>query len=65
MVPHESVDAVEVSEEEFRDGFGMGLDDLKRAVYDKLGSGEEAMKAMDKDGDGVCLAASALGCIHT
>merc|ERR1719261_1896747 len=32
---------------------GMGLDDLKEAVYDKLGSGEEAMKAMDKDGDGV------------
>merc|ERR1719487_2905422 len=31
---------------------GMGLDDLKRAVYDKLGSGEEAMKAMDKNGDG-------------
>merc|ERR1719482_172393 len=43
----------QVSEEEFRDGMGMGLDDLKRAVYDKLGSGEDAMKAMDKDGDGV------------
>merc|ERR1719454_2416667 len=35
------------------DAMGMGLDDLKRAVYDKLGSGEEAMKAMDKNGDGV------------
>merc|ERR1719271_1858349 len=32
---------------------GMGLEDLKRAVYDKLGSAEAAMEAMDKDGDGV------------
>merc|ERR1719353_1051757 len=31
----------------------MGLEDLKRAVYDKLGSAEAAMEAMDKDGDGV------------
>jgi Ca2+-binding EF-hand superfamily protein len=43
----------QVSEEEFRAAMGMGVEDLKRAVYDKLGSAEEAMKAMDKDGDGV------------
>merc|ERR1719426_94083 len=43
----------QVSEEEYRAAMGMGLEDLKRAVYDKLGSAEEAMKAMDKNGDGV------------
>merc|ERR1719482_2027704 len=43
----------QVSEEEYRAAMGMGLEDLKRAVYDKLGSAEAAMEAMDKDGDGV------------
>merc|ERR1719482_2653202 len=43
----------QVNEEEFRAAMGMGLEDLKRAVYDKLGSAEAAMEAMDKDGDGV------------
>jgi Ca2+-binding EF-hand superfamily protein len=43
----------QVNEEEFRAAMGAGLEDLKRAVYDKLGSAEAAMEAMDKDGDGV------------
>merc|ERR1719265_148645 len=42
-----------VSEEEYREAMGMGLEDLKRAVYDKLGSAEAAMEAMDKNKDGV------------
>merc|ERR1719265_2645413 len=40
-----------VSEEEYREAMGMGLEDLKRAVYDKLGSAEAAMEAMDKNKD--------------
>merc|ERR1719313_3040453 len=31
---------------------GLGLEDLQRAVYDKLGSWEDALEALDKDGDG-------------
>merc|ERR1719265_2256842 len=42
-----------VSEEEYREAMGMGLEDLKRAVYDKLGSAEAAMEAMDVNKDGV------------
>eukprot|EP00746_Dinoflagellata_sp_MGD_P165407 gnl/MRDRNA2_/MRDRNA2_94657_c0_seq1.p1 gnl/MRDRNA2_/MRDRNA2_94657_c0~~gnl/MRDRNA2_/MRDRNA2_94657_c0_seq1.p1 ORF type:complete len:1522 (+),score=530.41 gnl/MRDRNA2_/MRDRNA2_94657_c0_seq1:147-4712(+) len=43
----------DVDLEEWGDAMGMNKDDLRHAIFDKLGKPEDALKKMDKDGDGV------------
>lgn len=39
--------------EEWGEAMGMNKDDLRHAIFDKLGKPEDALKKMDTDGDGV------------